>query len=699
MPKLTLHVALISFFFVPALAFRGVVVAPDGRPVADAWVSILGSNAAATTDREGRFSFPDSVPPFQLEIVHPSFELTVIDVEGPSSNDPFQILIEPRSSLIEELTVLDGFPRSEDAPVGVTATRLNPTEAPVPSSTLTELVNSVPAVAETGQGGIFQVYSIRGISRHRVQTSVSGMRITSERRAGASASFLDPLLMESVDVLRGPASTYYGSGALGGVVEIMPRHFDGWNFRSGFETQGRGNFQLAGWGNDEWSLGVVRRNAGNAFSPDGGELNSHFSQISAILIRDWLSDRRIFRLLVIPSVGRDIGKASTDFPGQVTTYPVERHLMVRFSMDTVDRWHFSGYLHPHNVHTLDVEPDLETDVYNRTFDLGFKFGRQLSLAAADFRLGVDYFGRRNVAALEHRRRTSGDGSAETLRSLRDGREDELSFLASIKLPVNRIVFESGTRLSLLQQRNAGEAGAGYAALNGFAGALVPLGRGLELTGNVGSGLRFPSLSERFFTGTTGRGRVIGNPDLDTERSMNLEAGVRWYREKVLLAGYMFQNRIDRYIERVEPSIDLLTFVNLGAGTIRGLEFEAIVTPRERWQVYALGHLISGSDRQNRPLADIPADRIGLGLRYRFEGWRYGAEWQFRSKKSRFGSGEKPIPSAGLLSAFLEMPLQTGWALYLSSSNLTSEAYFNSADRKVPMAQGRSISFQIQWTPD
>ena len=99
-----------------------------------------------------------------------------------------------------------------------------------PGSVLDAVVE-IPGVSQNGQAGLFQVFSVRGVSRQRVLTMLDGVRLTSERRAGVSASFVDPLLLGELDVLRGPASTYYGSGALGGALQMLPRSFE--RFRSG----------------------------------------------------------------------------------------------------------------------------------------------------------------------------------------------------------------------------------------------------------------------------------------------------------------------------------------------------------------------------------------------------------------------------------------------------------------------------------
>ena len=55
---------------------------------------------------------------------------------------------------------------------------------------VSDLVSDIPGVDLSGQGGLFQVFSIRGLSGARVQTQISGIPILSERRAGTSASFI-----------------------------------------------------------------------------------------------------------------------------------------------------------------------------------------------------------------------------------------------------------------------------------------------------------------------------------------------------------------------------------------------------------------------------------------------------------------------------------------------------------------------------
>ena len=82
------------------------------------------------------------------------------------------------------------------------------------------LADALPGVSLNGQGGLFQSYSMRGFSRWRIRTEISGVPILTDRRAGNSLSFLPPELIDTIQVNMGPASSLYGSGAMGGVMNV-----------------------------------------------------------------------------------------------------------------------------------------------------------------------------------------------------------------------------------------------------------------------------------------------------------------------------------------------------------------------------------------------------------------------------------------------------------------------------------------------
>ena len=701
-------------------AIEGRVVGGGGLAVEHARVAATGREVF--TDSRGYFAIHGCALPCSLAIGHPRFHDLEVVVTG-ADEGGLEIALAAKQQVYEHVDVTASRGGATFAPESVASTVIKTEDKAAAPATLLELVEGVAGVAENGQGGIFQVFSIRGVSRHRVLTLVSGIPIIGARRAGVSTSFVDPTLIGSVDVLRGPASTYYGSGALGGVVQVFPRTFEGLHLDAGWDSFGDTRYLRVGWGradgtpadgtNDDddgglWSLGLAFREAGNGEAVDGSELNSKFTQISGSLTRAWRAGGRDYEVQVLPTYGRDIGKSNSSFPNPTTDYPRENHLLLRFAVaggrQGDSPWRASVYAHPNDVITTDFAAgESFAEVENRAFDFGADWQREWSRAGGEGRLsslagryGIDYVGRRGVDADERQEDLAG-GSVIRLQTLDGAEQDEAALFGSVRWSLGAATFQAGSRLTWQRQQNDGQSSREDSAITAFLGYVRPLGKGFEVAANAGTGLRFPNLSERFFSGTTGRGGVIGNPDLEPEGSLTFDLGLRWFGDRTFLSTQVFHQRIDDYVERVEIADDLLTFVNLTSGTIVGFEIEGFYKISEPWLLSWSGHLLDGEDDAGVPLADVPADRLQLGLTYERDAWRGKLRLQHRASKDDPGSGESPIPDAQLVSASVSYRLASGLAVTLQGRNLLDEAYFNSADRRSPLAPGRTFGVSLSWS--
>ncbi len=128
--------------------------------------------------------------------------------------------------------------------VTVTATRNEQTLAEVPStvSVITErqidqqnvmdiqqLVRYEPGVSVGGTGSRFGLsgFSIRGLGGNRVLTQVDGVSAPNAfafgQFLGAQRNYVDLDTMKSVEIIRGPASSLYGSDAIGGAVSFLTK--------------------------------------------------------------------------------------------------------------------------------------------------------------------------------------------------------------------------------------------------------------------------------------------------------------------------------------------------------------------------------------------------------------------------------------------------------------------------------------------
>ena len=684
---------------------RGRVLDGQQGPVANARLISGEGERLAESDTGGFFEIFGEELPEQMTVIHPGFEtLTVsLDQEEISlAGREMEILLRKKASLVEEVTVTARVPLPGFAPVAAATATVEPADLPDLPAALLDVVGEVPGVSANGQGGMFQTYSIRGVSRHRVQSSILGARLAGERRAGVSTSFIDPFLYGAVDLLKGPASSIHGSGALGGAVRITPRKFQGYSLEMGYGSQGDELYTASGWGDGAWSMGFVRRESGDAEAPDGSLINSHFTQYSGLLSRVWDIGAGTAELSVMPALGLDIGKANTDFEkGKVTEYPEEKHLVTHLSFKLDSGWDISGFFHPHSVATEVRESDSLSRVKTDSFDSGIRVRKSLYRSENTFfSIGADHFSRIWVDSVENEWSSIFPSPSIPFYSLDGASQNETGLSGDITREFNGFSMEGGANYTRSRQVNQGFSARNDSAWNGYGGLVVPVSQGSEFKGSVGIGLRFPSLSELFYGGITGRGTVEGNPDLLPERAFILEGGLEWMGSRHVFIASAFRNRINDYIERIEAdpvsNPDHLTYRNLTRGTIKGLEWELAANPVQPLNLFWRGHLMKGLDDSGNPLADIPVHRSTIGLRYGARNWTGGFSWQYRASMDEPGPGEKKTGAAGILSGFVRKPVSRSLEILVSGDNLTNREYYNSADKKVPLSAGRSVTVTLRW---
>lgn len=148
------------------------------------------------------------------------------------------------------------------------------------AQTLADMVRSQPGVSATGSAGRFGLdgLRVRGMEGNRVAMSIDGVPAPQGFAVGsfsaAGRNVVDPDLVETIEVLRGPASMIHGSDALGGAVVVHSRSVwtlvpDGgpWGFglRTSWDGRDRGS-RLGAWGavrGSRWS--ALLQASGRAF--------------------------------------------------------------------------------------------------------------------------------------------------------------------------------------------------------------------------------------------------------------------------------------------------------------------------------------------------------------------------------------------------------------------------------------------------
>lgn len=125
------------------------------------------------------------------------------------------------------------------------------------TESIRDMVRYIPGVTVPFQGQRFGLagFQIRGLGGNRVQVAVDGVRIPDGFAIGdfsnASRNFVDTDSLKQVEILRGPASSLFGSSALAGVVALTTRDPADWlaDSTGDFTVRTRAGFYSAdeGW--------------------------------------------------------------------------------------------------------------------------------------------------------------------------------------------------------------------------------------------------------------------------------------------------------------------------------------------------------------------------------------------------------------------------------------------------------------------
>ncbi|MEN9875602.1 MAG: hypothetical protein RLZZ529_599 [Bacteroidota bacterium] len=93
------------------------------------------------------------------------------------------------------------------------------------TSTLIEGLATIPGVSQVSTGASIGKLVIRGLSGNRVLVYSQGVRVENQQFGDEHGLGLNDAGVESVEVIKGPASLLYGSDALGGVLYFNPEKF------------------------------------------------------------------------------------------------------------------------------------------------------------------------------------------------------------------------------------------------------------------------------------------------------------------------------------------------------------------------------------------------------------------------------------------------------------------------------------------
>lgn len=609
--------------------------------------------------------------------------------------------------------------------------------------TIGETLSGTPGVASTFFGPAASRPVIRGLGGDRVRVLTDGLStLDASGLSEDHAVAIDPALADQIEVLRGPATLLHGSGAAGGLVNVVTNRLH----RHAHESPS-GLLEVRG----DSALG--ERAAAGRFDTGTGKLALHvdgaWRETDDYDIPGFAESRRLRALEEEEGEGAEeeelrgtVGNSSsrTKAGGVGASYIGERwQFGVAASLHDT-RYGVPGDHHHHEEGEEEEEGGLSIELEQKRLDLR----AQAPLTAGD---GPVLELRGSVTDYEHAEiepsgeigtlfgvdgaelRASTDFAADESRQATVGVQwkevdleavGEEAFIPGTKTRTvglfgfQRHSFEAGSLeygARIDRQRISGAPGIDSEenALNLSAGGVWPLGDTVSLVGQLSRSERQPSPTELYADGPHAATQQleIGDPDLDTERGITAEAGLRLQGDGIAGEVRVFASRYHDFIYLAPTGAEedgLPVFVYRQRDSrFEGLEAEVEITLGESPVTLALtGEYLRGRLEGGEDLPRMPP--FGLGARLGYDDGRWAASLAVNHHFEQDEEAEFELPTDAYTLLDADLVFRPGWlrdgvTLFLRGRNLLDEdARLHTSPLKdsLPLP-GRSIGAGVRMT--
>ncbi len=684
---------------------------------------MLGQSGAVTTGPDGTFRL-DLEPPLPFELAVTDSGGTWLGLVRVQALGPGEVLdLRLPSVRTAEVEVWSNVAPSTPAPPASAATLVTREEmVERRPSRLTDALMEIPGTGRIEEGQSV-VPSVRGLARGRTLLMLDDGRVTAERRAGPSASWLNPFSLENVEVVRGPGSVLYGSDAFGGVVHGRTPVPQPGSFHARYELS-------AGTGPEEAGIGLetnVPLGAAALLAQFGQRAFRDYDAPSGTVDNSAARDRGgLLRfqapvgaatLLAGVQVGqaRDMGKPSLDSNVTRAFYPREDSTRFTLGADLPGGLGFSdveirAFL---DRYVLVTDRDLLATPTTTRFlseawvganDAAFRIVGRRPLGGGALRAGFETVGRYNLRATNAFTSFDAAGVAtetEFETAVRDAGQMDLGVFADYELPVVAGLLSASAGLrgdAVWSQNSGGYFGDRSTTSTAPSGTLALTWAPVAETGvtaQYAHGFRMPTLSDRYFRGVSGRGFVVGNPDLLPETSDQWDLAIRSRLGPLHLSAYGYYYLIHDLIERYRAGTDYF-FRNHGTAEIFGGELEAGFRLSAAASLQLFGTAVRGTVREDgSPVAEIPP--AGLGVSFDA---RPGDRLWVHARAVLFARDDRPGPTEIATPSYGVVDLSAGYRFHqalearLFLGNFLDKEYPATPDELAVPAPGRNVTVAL-----
>lgn len=571
---------------------------------------------------------------------------------------------------------------------------------------------------------------IRGLSSNRVLTYTQGVRLENQQFGDEHGLGINEAGIESVEVIKGPASLLYGSDALGGVLYLNPERFAavgethgdlsstyfsntlGYSSNLGIKTSGK-------------KLKFLARGSYSAYSDydTGGNYrvtNSRFNE------KDFKTGVQYLGAKFKSTLRYNYNRSNIGIPEEIGIQTSSKKLELPFQEIDNHILSFDNTIFLNNS-SLDIKlgylfndrREFETDA--ETPELQMK----LSTFNYDVKYHLPELGRfETIIGVQGMFQNNKNKAEEIL--IPDANTTDIGVFATSHYHLEKLDLQAGLRFDSrkiesqaarnpLEQDYIPELNKNFTSITAALGAKMDLIENLSARLNLASGFRAPNLAELTSQGIhEGTNRYEkGNQNLTNEQNLQIDIALEYRSTHIEFFANAFYNAINDYIflsptDTVIEETSVYDYLQDDAELYGGeFGFHLHPHPLDWLHFESSFETVIGKLDDNTYLPLIPANSLRNTLRVEFN------DGKFRKGSSAFvtlknifnqqkvSSFETDTGGYSLLSAGIESTFKiktASFILGLNATNLTDKKYVSHLSRFKPdgiFNIGRSINVNLK----
>ena len=559
-------------------------------------------------------------------------------------------------------------------------------------STLVEILQKQPGIEISNAGGAGKASGIfmRGTNTNHVLVLIDGIRMSSATLGTTTFENLPVALIEKIEIVRGPAASLYGQDAIGGVIQIFtkkgngaPKFYAGVGYGT-YDTKTAEAGVHGEIGDTRFALGV------SSLDTDG------FSALKTN--NPNLNDRDGYRNLSFTgsashkiAEGHELGfqflssEGHTRFDNRFNLFnpPATRN----FS-DNADITQLSYAITSKNkilsnwLSTLRLGEGVDESVTFQSFGRSlfrtkqqqFTWQNDVSLPVGTLTLAYD--------RLEERVKSTTDFN----RATRNNDGYYAGYLATLGNHTMQLNYRSDHN-SRFGNNDTGGVAYGYQFNDSW-----------RATASYGSAFKAPSFNDLYFPDSFGF--ATSNPNLDPEKSDNIEASLRYQQAKTNASITVYENKIRNLIALDSNFVPF----NVNKAKIQGVTFAA----SQDWNNLQLQGSVDIQSPRDEATDNLLVRRANqhakINLSYILADWRFGVESNTSSKRYNDAANNIPLAGYTVFNLTTDYAINQDWKIQARLNNVFDKNYalaYEGNPRTTGFAYdtpGSNLFVSVRWQP-